>query len=466
MKKPLAAALGDFAAGLQFADLPPAAVATAKTGIADCIGVIVAGNGEPPVQILLRALATGAPHGEASIVGSKTGARAGAAEAAWINGAAGHVLDYDDVAIGHPSVVIVPAILAEGEVLDASGSDLITAYVAGYEVWMELVLRERGNHQVKGWHPTALLGALAATAAVGRLRRLSAAQTTYALGIAAAQAGGITASYGTMAKSLQVGRAAHVGVLSARLAALGMTAAPDALDRERGLLKAISQHGDVDTASGAERLGIDWHICRHGLNIKRYPACYCAHRVIDAVLGLAAQGRIEPARIERVEAELSDVHATILAHHFPENALAAKFSVEFAIACALVAGDVGLQQFDDAFVRRADVRDLMRKVTVVTNTDYDPDEPAFSRHDRVRIALENGAVIESEKVRYARGSARRPLTPAEVDRKFMDCVAAGNPEIDGRAWLDMLNGLETLPGCRSLMQAQSGPRRKAPAATA
>jgi 2-methylcitrate dehydratase PrpD len=270
------------------------------------------------------------------------------------------------------------------------------------------------------------------------------------LGIAAAQACGITASYGTMAKSLQVGKAANIGVLSARLAALGMTASPEVLDHERGFLKAISPTGDVDIDTSPHRLGIDWHICRHGLNIKRYPVCYCAHRTIEAVRGLSERTQLSPDQVERIEATLSKIHATILVNHLPQSALAAKFSVEFAIASALLAGDVSLQQLNDGFVRRSDVQDLMRKVTVVTNEDYDPGEPAFSMHDQVRVFLKNGEVRESEKVRYARGNAKLPLAPGDLERKFLDCVAAGNPELDGMALLGMLQQLETLPSCRVL----------------
>src|SRR5947208_1749653 len=147
MGKPLARALGDFVAGLQFSQLPPQAVQVAKTGILDFVGVTVAGSQEPIVQILRRALTTGGQEREANIFGSIGGIHTKAGEAAWINGTAGHVLDYDDdIRSGHPSVAIAPAILAEGEVLDASGADIIAAYVAGYEVWMELMQREHGSY--------------------------------------------------------------------------------------------------------------------------------------------------------------------------------------------------------------------------------------------------------------------------------------------------------------------------------
>ncbi len=451
--KPLANVLADFVCGLQFCSLPSAAVQVAMNGIIDCIGVTVAGSHEQPVQILRRGLAASAPQGEATILGSKGGMRTSAAEAAWINGTAGHVLDYDDVARGHPSVVIVPAVLAEAEALDAGGTDILTAYVAGYEVWMELMLRERGSYQMKGLHHTPIIGALAAAAACAKLRHLSAKQTMHALGIAAAQASGIVASHGTMAKSFQVGRAAHAGVLSARLADLGMTASPYVLDDERGFLKAISPEGDVDIVTIPDRLGVDWHICDQGLSFKRYPVCYATHRTIDATLGLVEQRPIAVDKIEKIEAMLSDIHATVLVNHLPQSCLEAKFSVEFAVASALVAGNVGLQQVNDEFVCRGDVQKLMGKVRVLTNQNYDPDLAWGSVHDQVRIYLHGGTMLESEKIRYARGNSRLPLARDDLKRKFVDCVAFGNSDMDGAALFDRLQQLESLPNCHLLSEA-------------
>lgn len=456
--KALAQALGEFAAKLRFDSLPAGAIRTAKTGLIDCIAVMVAGGAEPPVRILRRTLGALGGVPEATLcLGAE---RMPAPEAAWVNGAAGHVLDYDDFARGHPSVVVVPAILAEGEALDASGADIVTAYVAGYEVWMELVTRERGNYQMKGWHPTPLIGALAAAAACANLRRLDAAATTAALGLAAAQAGGITASYGTMAKSMQVGKAAHTGVLSARMAGEGMTALPEVLDHEQGFLRAVSPAGDVDVQS-APRLGERWHIIEHGLSIKRYPVCYCAHRAIDATLGLMARQPLKPEEIDTMEVSLSRIHATILKHHRPATGLAAKFSAEFAVAASVLAGNVGLQEVNDAFVNRRDVQQLMQRVTVVTNENYDPEAPGFALWDQVRVFLKDGRVLESEQVRHALGNARRPLGTDDLRRKFLDCIAVGDPGLDAEQLFRDLDELEHLASCRALAA-----RRRAPAAAA
>ena len=451
--KPLAEALGDGIAALEYAHLPDAAINIAKTGIIDCIAVMVAGGGEAPVQILRRTLAASGGAGEASLYFSAE--RAPAADAAWINGAAGHVLDYDDFARGHPSVVIVPAILAEAEVLDASGADLITAYVAGYEVYMDLSLRERSSYQAIGWHPTPLMGALAAAAACAKLRKLTAGAVTSALGLAAAQASGITASYGTHAKSMQVGKAAHAGVLSARMAALGMDASPEVLDHPEGFLSALSPEGKLDLTSPA-RVGQRWHIVEQGLSIKRYPACYCVHRLVDGAIDLAAATPIEIADIERIEVSLSKTHVKILKHHRPQTGLEAKFSAEFAVTAALLAGNLGLREVTDDYVRRPEVQDLMRRVTIVDNENYDPDVLGFSLYDQVKITLRNGRVIEGPQVRHALGNVKRPLAPEDLSRKFLDCftTASGiiSPDVDAGALLADLQCLEAVPSVRDLVR--------------
>ena len=230
---PLTRELGDFIAGLSFDRVPAEAVEIARLGFIDTIATMIAGSRDEAPQILKRALSP--PPGPATLY--FIGETAPAPEAAWINGTAGHALDYDDVALhGHPSTVLVPAILAEAEALDLGGREMIAAYVAGYETWAELAGRDPGHHHIKGWHPTGIFGAIGAAAACASLRRLDPRQTAMALALAASQAGGTMANFGTMTKPFHAGRAAHAGVISARLAALGFTAAADALEHPQGFL--------------------------------------------------------------------------------------------------------------------------------------------------------------------------------------------------------------------------------------
>ncbi|HTY79314.1 MAG TPA: MmgE/PrpD family protein, partial [Candidatus Bathyarchaeia archaeon] len=218
---PLTQALGSFVADIAFARLPEGAVKTARIGFTDCIGTMIAGSPEPCVQILKKTLANGRG-GEASLYLSSE--RCAAPEAAWINGTAAHALDYDDVGQrGHPSAVLVPAILAEAEARGASGREMIAAYAAGYEVWAEVASREEGHHHRKGWHPTGILGGIGAAAACAALRGLDAERATHAIALGASQGGGILANFGTMTKPFHAGRAAHAGLMAARLAEAGFT---------------------------------------------------------------------------------------------------------------------------------------------------------------------------------------------------------------------------------------------------
>jgi 2-methylcitrate dehydratase PrpD len=401
------------------------------------------------VQILRKTLATGGP-GEATLYLSDE--RCPAPDAAWINGTAAHALDYDDVALrGHPSTVLVPAILAEAEALDASGRDMLTAYAAGYEVWAELVEREPGHHHLKGWHPTGIFGPIGAAAACSSLRRLDAERATLAIALAASESGGVMANFGTMTKPFHAGRAAHGGVIAARLAASGFTASADALEHPQGFLNAVSPGGQVDRESAPRALGRDWRLASAGLSIKRFPACYCTHRGIDAMLDLVSRRPIDPSRIERITVSLSDAYATILRNHAPETGLAAKFSIEFAMAAAVTAGRVGLGELTDTFVRRADIQQLMRRVTVETNRDYDPETPGASVHDQVRVRLVDGTVLESEPVRHARGHATRPLSDAELFEKFRACLDVGIVKLDAGRLFERLRRLQDVASARELV---------------
>ena len=432
--------LGEFVARLSFADLPREAVEVARLGFIDTIATMIAGARDEAPQLLRRALQP--PPGPATLY--FTGETAPTPEAAWINGTAAHALDYDDVAVrGHPSTVLVPAILAEGETLGADGTAMIAAYVAGYEAWAELAGRDPGHHHRKGWHPTGIFGAVAAAAACAKLRRLDAASSARALALAASQAGGLMANFGTMTKPFHAGRAAHAGVVSARLAELGFTAAEDALEHPQGFLSAVSPEGLCDRDRAA-RLGTEWHIVRNRLSIKKYPACYGAHRALDGILDLLDKRPLKPDEIARITASISKTRALILRNHRPQTGLEGKFSMEFAMAAAVIARRATLAEFTDGFVRRPDVQELMRRVAIETTEDYDPEVPGAARFDRVRVELAGGETLESEPVWRARGAAERPLSEGELFEKFRTCLDAGGARIAADALFARLNRLEHL----------------------
>lgn len=439
---PLTQDLGAFVARVAAEGAPDAARQVAKTGFTDCIATMIAGSREPITATLLAALSP-LPPGEVRLwFGSR---RTSASEAALVNGVAAHALDYDDVALrGHPSAALVPAIVSLAQELGATGREMLDAYVAGYEVWAELVSRESDMHHMKGWHPTGIFGAIGASAACAALRKLDAKKSAHALGLGASQSAGLMANFGSMAKPFHAGRAAQAGVTAARLAQAGFTAQSDALEHPQGFLAAVSPRGEVDRERPAEGLGRTWRITAERLSIKKYPTCYYTHRSIDAVLDLMQKAPVEAGNVERVEVSLSRENATVLRNHHPATALDAKFSIEFAMAGALVAGKVGLAELDDDFVRREPVQSLLERVHVRPSEDYDPDSPGSAVTDQVTVTTADGRRHESAAVRYARGHAKLPLAHADLRAKFIDCLRHGRYEGSAEAFFDKLDRMPTL----------------------
>jgi aconitate decarboxylase len=429
----LTEALGTFIASLQPDTVPAEAIVTVRRGIADCVGVAFASVREP---VLAHALATvsSAATGEARLW---TEPRfAAAADAAFVNAVAGHALDFDDTGLdGHPSVVLAPVVLAEAQRLGLPWRSAVTAYVAGYEVWAELISRDADKHHGKGWHPTAVFGAVAAAAASAWLRKLPADGASHALGIAASMAGGLVANFGSMTKPLQVGFAARNGIAAAALAQRGVTATPDALESPRGFLAALSPAGRV-RLDGPCRADAPWQILQQGLSVKRYPVCYAAHRIVDAALSLHPQLAQRLGDIQEVVAEIGQLQAAMLRSSRPATGLDARFSGEFAIACALARGHVDLGDLTDARVNEPDVQQLLRKVRVVPLTERDAKEPLFSPADFLTVRLRDGSVLKAEPVRRALGHASRPIGEVELREKFMACAATAMNAAAAAGWWD------------------------------
>ena len=232
----LTQALATFAATTL--ELPAAALEVAAQGLTDAAGLIVKARHEAVVHAVLQVHAPAGTSGPCSLLlgpGS-----AGPLDAAMVNGTAAHAFALDDVAWGcHPSAMLLPALLAVGEMQDASGAELLRAWVVGYEVLAELASREPGSLHTTGWHPSGLLGPVAVAAAVAKLMRLDAASTLAALSNAASMSGGVSANFGTTMKAVHVGQVASAGVRACLLARAGVAGSADVLERARGLLATV-----------------------------------------------------------------------------------------------------------------------------------------------------------------------------------------------------------------------------------
>lgn len=444
--------LGVFAASLQFEQIPAAALEVIHTGFADCVGVMLAGRDEPPTQILTEVLAP--PAGPATLVfGSRT---ASATDAAWVNGVAAHALDFDDVAIkGHPSTVLVPAILAEGQALGSTGKEMMVAYAVGYEVWAELARRDPEHYHTKGWHPTGILGSIAAAAACASLNKLNAEQCAMAISLGASQSAGIMANFGTMTKPFHAGRSAQSGVLAAHLAKAGFTASLDALEHPQGFLSAVSPGTRFDVTSPVEA-GKKWKLTVSKLSVKKYPLCFCTHRALDGMLDLVAEQSFKPEDIESIRARTSFRNTKVLRNHNPQTGLEAKFSMEFAMASCVIAQRAGLTELVDDFVQRQDIQDLMQKVSVEADETEHPDLPGYSPFDQITVKMKNGEVIKSREVVAVRGGPDLPLSREHLWTKFEDCARVGKIEFSALSLFDALMSLETVAKVSDLPGLASG----------
>jgi aconitate decarboxylase len=418
-----------------------AAIAAARRAFIDTVGVALAGSREPGVRMLAASL----PNGDQAR-SLACGLRLSARDAALLGGMAGHVLDYDDVAVhGHPSVVLVPAILAEAQRLGRSGRAALEAYVLGYQAWAELGRREAGAYHLGSWHPTATLGTIAATVAVAALNRLDERSATGAIAIAASFAGGVIANFGSDAKPLQAGRAAASAIEAVQLARAGLAGSATALESPHGLLRGISPTGEVDCDSPLRAVedADDWRLVTDGLSVKRYPVCHASHRAIDGVIDLKVRGALPADDVVRVRVTLGKAPAATLRFARPVSGSEARFSLHHNVAAALTDGTVGFPQLTDAYVKRPDIAARYAITTMEIGGEDCPDQPGMAKFDRVVMEARGGRVLDSGPIRYPRGHARLPLSDADLDAKFLDCAAHGQVA-DGAALLERLHRLEGL----------------------
>lgn len=452
MAQGLTLALGEFVSKLRLEQAPKEALPVIRTGFVDCVGCMIAGSVEDPPRILEKVLAPAA--GKSSLY--LNGLKVTTPEAAWINGVAAHALDFDDVSLrGHPSTVLVPAILAEAEALGSTGAQMAAAYLAGYEVWAELVRRDPDQHHSKGWHPTGIFGAIGAAAACASLRKLSPEKAAQAIAIGASQSSGLMANFGTMTKPFHAGRAAHSGVIAARLAEQGFTASTDALEHPQGYLAAVSPAGRADRSAPVEA-GKDWKILVSGLGVKKYPLCYCTHRALDGILDMLKENPLKALDIKSIAVSTSRRDATILRNKQPQTGLEAKFSMQFAMASSVVAGRAGLKELTDEFVRRREIQELMPRVTVIAD-DRDGGPDGHALYDQITIETADGRTLVSPEIKQIRGGATSPLSAEDLWSKFEECCAVANPQLKSRPIFDAFMSIERQPG----FEALAGTRRAA-----
>jgi 2-methylcitrate dehydratase PrpD len=404
----------------------------------DTFAVAVAGRNEEAATIALEYARERSANRMATAWG--TDIKLPVEDAVLYNGIAGHVLDFDDVTSpmrGHPSIALLPPLVALAEIHDKSGKELAASFAVGFEVICKLAKAMVADHYAKGWHSTSSIGTLAATVACAHLLGLERDQIVNALGIALSQTAGSRANFGTMAKSFQAGHCGASAIRAALLAQRGFTGSSDALDGTYGYMTLYANgedlHAQLDTL-GAAPLEID----SSGFEIKKYPLCYATHRAIDGVLDLRAEHGLTLDQIERAEIVTNYRAMVPLIYPRPQTGLEGKFSMHYAVAAALQDGHVRLASFADAAVLHPRIQQFLPHI------DAREDQgPASPRWTRVRLETKNGRVM-TKLVTQLRGAADCPLSDAGLIEKAEDCFAFGCSQASAQAFADAAFSIERM----------------------
>lgn len=436
--------LARFVDDLRFEQLNMQVINAARRHLLDTIGVGLRGSEqEMPRKALDGILAIPGSAGRTTVWG--TSVSLAAPYAALANGIACHVLDFDDThtaGIVHGSAILAPTVLAMADELNLSGRDLITAFVAGWEVAARVGLAAKGTMHHRGYHTSSTAGVFGAAAAAGKLLGLSPRQLQCAISLAGSQASGINEyqTDGSASKILHTGWAAHAGIAAAYLARAGMTGPASIFEGRLGFLNAYGDIHQSDIAQLTGGLGLRWETAL--ISIKPYSCCHFAHAFIDCAARLFEQG-VKADDIARIECVVPELEIPMVCEpkdikRSPTSPYAAKFSLPFMVAASLIDGKVSHDTFTQESIARKDVLGLAAKVEYRAAT---PGETTFPEYfpGWLYAHLKNGDTLE-ERMDQNLGTPANPLSQSALEEKFLGNVAG--MDVPGPAIVGAINALE------------------------
>jgi 2-methylcitrate dehydratase PrpD len=433
--------LATFISETRLDDIPQEVLQKSKWPIIDNLAAMLAGYPEIGKKIVdFTDELGGRP--VSTIVGA--GLKTSAPLAAFANGTLSHALDYDDLNEnmgGHPTGPVLAAILAVGEMLKSSGEELLLAYILGIETETKV-----GKCLIKtlyrsGWHPTAILGTLGATAACCKLLGVDTYKTVMALGIAGSLASGLKQNFGTSTKPLHVGQAAKNGVMAALLARKGWVADPNILEGPIGYCRMFCGQDNYDLKDLSASLGRPWEIADPGIKLKKYPCCGSIHPALDAMFELLGNMDLETIQIKKISCSVHPSKGHILVHPRPNTGLEAKFSTEYCLAAAILDDKVSLEQFKDEKISRNRIQALLPLVYTVT------DETIPEWGSMVRVETMDGQIFMQNCNTFPKIETWKKLS-----EKFLDCAEPVLGNRCSQKVLAMIQDLEGIPKISVLME--------------
>jgi 2-methylcitrate dehydratase PrpD len=449
--------VGKFVSQTRYEDIPEVVIELGKKSILDGLGLALAGSKAQTGALCRQYFENlGVCNGKATIIGSAR--KSSPRFAAFVNGVSIHADDFDDTQLAagkdrvygllvHPTVPVLPAVLALAERGGVSGKQLTLAYHLGVEVECKIAEAISPRHYQDGFHSTGTCGPFGSAAACAKLLRFEHSKILNTFGLVASQSGGLRENFGTMTKPFQAGHAAESGLVSAELVALGWTAAEQILEADRGFFHAFG--GSYDPAAIMDGLGKPWTFSSPGISLKPYPSGSLAHPAMTELARLIEVHKLQAAQVEKVDVGANHQMTTTLLHHQPKTGLEAKFSMEFCMAILLLRGKAGLGEFSDQVVQRADVQEMIGRI----NFYVDP-EAEGAGYDKMtsllKIHLRDGRVITG-RADFGKGSPANPMTFEEAAAKFRGCAEFADwPTVKTEKIIAFVKALDFAPDVSAL----------------
>jgi len=421
MTKTVTETLAEWVVSTNYDDVPSIGVERVKERFIDTIGVAFAGMSVSTGRILTQWVGEQGARGDCTVFGADY--TTSASYAALANAAAGHALEYDDIAVGsgHYANPMTAATLALGEKLGASGKDVILGWMVGYDIIAQtskVAADPRGNILLnRGWFNQGFLPAIGVAAAAARMMRFDVHQTRMAMGHAASTMAGMLKNRGTDTKGFVAGNAAMHGIMAAELVALGFTANDEIMDGEIGVARLLSFE-TRDAPIMLDGLG-SWTMASLGSSLRLHACCGASHWAQDALQKIVSNHAFGHDDISAIEVEIPEMLLQFMPYHEPQTGLEGKYSLEYDLVAIALDGRAGLHQYSDAAVQRPEAQSLMKRVVVHPKNDG----PLQSR---VVVKLRDGQTFE-EAANRAHGTPGDPLTRNEVMGKFHECAEAQLP---------------------------------------
>ncbi|MEM0449881.1 MAG: MmgE/PrpD family protein [Methanomassiliicoccales archaeon] len=408
----------DFIVKTHYEQLGYDVVTHTKKLVLDLIGVSLAGYKlmEFP-KILSNYLQNLGGEPEATIIQAKK--KYPAINAALVNAVCAHSIDMDDghrFAALHPGAVVIPTALAATELSEATTKEMITGIVVGYEIMIHLGWAINPSSLNRGFHTTGIIGPFAAAATAANIMKLNYEETIGALGLAGLQGAGLLQvnhdEEGAKVKPISPGRAAQAGLLSCILSRKGMRGPLRIFEGEDGFLKAVTD--EVKTEILIKNLGKKFEIIN--TYIKFYAACRHAHAPIDAVLEIMKDSKIDPLEINKISVETYPVAIRLAGITHVTTTSAARFSIPFSVALAIIKGDAGADKYTEENVRDENIQKLSGKVELNIGGKWEelyPQKRGAKVHIKDNIGREWSAEVE-----LAKGEPENPASWEEVYNKY------------------------------------------------